>query len=271
MGGLSLQQTELIDPPVLRLLTLDVVPDHLLVPAEAFARYVDEKTRVVSVSWVSHQNGYRHDLGALADLAHAHDAYLYVDAIQGIGAVPLDVRQTGVDFFTTGGYKWLLAGFGVAPFFVRRELLGEIDMDRVGWRQLESEPEPGEYRFYQDARKFGYATPAFGSVYQMRAALDYVLGVGVDRIAAHTLPLASTLNRELRGLGFEVLTPEGNSSPIVAFRHGVAPDDAADAFDKAGVKVSLREAGSQVRAGVALFNNRQDIDALLEVAALLRA
>jgi selenocysteine lyase/cysteine desulfurase len=239
-------------------------------PEEAFARHVDERTRIVSVSWVSHQNGYRHDLAALADLAHAHDAYLYVDAIQGVGAVPLDVRQTGVDFFTTGGYKWLLAGFGVAPFFVRKELLDEIDMDRVGWRQLESEPEPGDYRFYQDARKFGYATPAFGAIYQMRAALDYVLGVGVDRIAAHILPLANALNEELRSLGFDVLTPAQNHSPIVAFRHGVAPAVAAGAFENAGVKVSLREDGTQVRAGVALFNNRRDIDALLEIAATLR-
>ena len=240
-------------------------------PVEAFARHVDENTRIVSVSWVSHQNGYRHDLGALADLAHAHDAYLYADAIQGVGALPLDVRHSGVDFFTTGGYKWLLAGFGVAPFFVRKDLLDRIDMDRIGWRQLESEPAPGEYRFYRDARKFGYATPAFGAIYQMRAALDYVLGVGVDRIAAHTLPLASVLNDELRGLGFDVLTPAGNRSPIVAFRHGVTPEAAAEAFESARVKVSLREGGSQVRAGVALFNNRRDIDAVLEVAASLRA
>jgi selenocysteine lyase/cysteine desulfurase len=190
---------------------------------DAFARQVDDRTRVVSVSWVSHQNGYRHDLAALAGIAHAHDAYLYVDAIQGVGAVELDVRRTGVDFFTVGGYKWLLAGFGVAPFFVREELLGQIDMDRVGWRQLESEPKPGEYRFYQDARKYGYATPAFGAVYQMRAALDYILGIGVDRIEAHVIPLANTLNSELRSLGFDVLTPAGNASPIVAFRHGKDP------------------------------------------------
>ena len=57
-----------------------------------------------------------------------------------------------------------------------------------------------------------------------------------------------------------------NESPIVAFEHGVAPDVAAAAFDKARVKVSLREGGSQVRAGIALFNNRDDIDTLLAVA-----
>lgn len=235
-----------------------------------FTRYVDERTRIVSVSWVSHQNGYRQDLDALAMLAHAHDAYLYVDAIQGIGALQLDVRETAVDFFTAGGYKWLLGGFGIAPFYVREALLNEIGMDRIGWRQLESEPEPGEFRFYEDARKYGYATPAFGAVYQMRAALDYLLDVGVGRIESHVVPLASALNAELRALGFDVLTPADNRSPIVAFRHGVEPEQAATAFDRGGVKVSLRESGSQVRAGVALFNNRHDVDRLLEVAASLR-
>jgi selenocysteine lyase/cysteine desulfurase len=238
---------------------------------DAFARLVDARTRILSVSWVSHQNGYRHDLARLADLAHSHNAYLYVDAIQGIGTMQLDVKKAGVDFFTAGGYKWLLGGFGVAPFYVREELLDQIDMDRIGWRQLESEPEPGRYRFYRDARKYGYATPAFGSIYQMRAGLDYLSGIGVDRIEGHAIPLANLLNGELRALGFNVLTPEGNESTIVAFEHGVRPDDAAAAFDQAGVKISLREQGSQIRAGVALFNNRSDIDKLLEVARSLRA
>lgn len=240
-------------------------------PVDAFARFVDETTKVVSVSWVSHQNGYRQDLNGLAELAHAHDAYLYVDAIQGVGAVPLDVKETSVDFFTVGGYKWLLAGFGVAPFFVRDALLDRVDMDRVGWRQLESEPEPGEFHFYRDARKYGYATPSFGSIYQMRAALDYVQDIGVDSIEAHVIPLAIALNSELRSLGFDVLTPVGNASPIVAFRHGLEPSLAATRFEDAGVKVSFREEGTQIRVGVALFNNRGDIDRLLDVAKSLRS
>ena len=240
------------------------------VPVNAFAEVMSDRVRLVSVSWVSHQNGFRHDLAALAELAHAHGAYLYVDAIQGLGAVPLDVRQTDVDFFAAGGYKWLLGGFGVALFYVRETLLDQVDMDRVGWRQLESEPSPGDYRFYRDARKFGYATPAFGAVYQLRAALDYLHDVGVESIAAHTLALAHALNGELRALGFEVLTPEDNDSAIVAFRHGVEPERAAATFEQARVKISLREGGTQVRAGVALFNNRDDIERIVEVARSLR-
>lgn len=240
-------------------------------PPGFFESLIDDRTRLVSVSWVSHQNGYRHDLRALAEIAHAHDAYLYVDAIQGIGAVSLDVRNTGVDFFTAGSYKWLLGGFGVAPFFVRKNRLDRIGMDRIGWRQLESEPSPGDYRFYEDARKFGYATPAFGAVYQLRAALDYLLKIGVGRIESHSTGLAGELNRELQSLGVSVLTPEDNASPIVAFEHGASPDAAAAAFEGANVKISLREQGSQVRAGVALFNNRGDVDRLLEVTETLRA
>lgn len=240
-------------------------------PLDAFAKRVDERTKMVSVSWVSHQNGYRHDLAGLAELAHAHGAYLYADAIQGLGAVPLDVAGTGVDFFTAGGYKWLLGGFGIAPFYVRKSLLDRIDTDRVGWRQLESEPQPGEYRFYRDARKFGYATPAFGAIYQLRAGLDYIAGIGVPRIEKHSVSLANTLNEGIRELGFRVLTPSGNASPIVAFEHGVDPALAAAAFDDARIKVSLREGGTQVRAGVALFNNRDDIESLLAVARSLRS
>ena len=79
---------------------------------EDFARLVDNKTRLISVAWVSNLNGFRHDMKGLADLAHAHGAFLYTDAIQAVGMGPLDVRATGVDFLCCGGYKWLMAGFG---------------------------------------------------------------------------------------------------------------------------------------------------------------
>ena len=101
-------------------------------PTEAFEELVDERTRLISVAWISHQNGYFHDLAALARLAHAHDAYLYADAIQGVGMLSLDVKEIGIDFLTAGTYKWLLGGYGVAPFYVREDLLGMIRLDRFG-------------------------------------------------------------------------------------------------------------------------------------------
>ena len=103
-------------------------------PVEEFKKLVDGRTRLISVAWVNNNSGYRHDMKALALLAHAHGAYLYSDAVQFIGTGPVDVRAEGVDFCTSGTYKWLMAGFGVAAFYVRRELLDKIHPPNVGWR-----------------------------------------------------------------------------------------------------------------------------------------
>jgi selenocysteine lyase/cysteine desulfurase len=232
---------------------------------EDFEKYVDARTRLISVAWVSHQNGYRHDLKSLADLAHANNAYLYVDAIQGVGTLELDVRQTGIDFFAAGGYKWLYAGFGVAPFFIRAALLDKIEPDRIGWRQVESETGPQQVEFYKDARKFGYATPAFAAIYQLNAALDYLSRLDGEAIETHGVSLANRLNQSLREQGFKVLTPESNRSTIVAFQHGIDPSKAKQAIDDAKIQVSFREEDSQIRAGIAVFNNDEDIDRLLSI------
>jgi selenocysteine lyase/cysteine desulfurase len=234
---------------------------------EQFADHVDERTRLVSVAWVSHQNGYHHDLDALAELAHAHGAYLYADAIQGIGMLELDVRRTPIDFFTAGTYKWLLGGYGVAPFYVRREHLERVRLDRFGSLHIEEELGGHRFSLYRDARKYGYATLAFGPVYQLGAGLDYLLSVGVDRIEAHTVPLAHRIRLELLDQGFAVETPAGNRSAIVTFVPGVDPARAADDLQRARVKVSLKDEGARIRVGAALFNNDSDVDRLLEVTS----
>ena len=234
---------------------------------EDFAPLVDNGTRLVSVSWVSHQNGYQHDLKGLADLAHSHGAYLYADAIQGVGMLALDVREVGVDFFTAGTYKWLLGGFGVAPFFVREELLDTVEVDRLGALHVAENLGDYQYELYDDARKFGYATLAFGAVFQLRAGLDYLLQVGVPNIEAHTVQLAHRLREGWLDQGYSVLTPANNRSAIVTIEHGKNVEQVRTALATANVKVSLKENGTQLRAGAALFNNSDEIDRLLEVTA----
>ena len=236
---------------------------------EDFAALVDNRTRLVSVSWVSHQNGFQHDLRALAELAHSHGAYLYADAIQGVGMLSLDVRAVGIDFFTAGTYKWLLGGFGVAPFCVREELLDTISVDRLGALHLAESLPDYRYELYGDARKFGYATLAFGAVFQLRAGLDYLLQVGVDNIERHTVALAHDLREGWAAQGYSVLTPADNRSAIVTIEHGKDVERVRAALQAANVKVSLKEEGTQIRAGAALFNNAQDIQRLLDVTGQL--
>ena len=234
-------------------------------PVDAFAEHVARQTRLISVAWVSHQNGFRHDLAGLADLAHSNGAYLYADAIQGIGSLDIDVRSTGIDFFTAGTYKWLLGGYGVAPFYVREELLERIGTDRFGSLNIAEELGQHRFRVYDDARKYGYATMGFGSVFQLRAAIDYLLRVGVPNIEAHTVGLAQQLNTGLVGQGHDVWTPKDNRSPIVTFRHHRDIALVRSTLEEAGIRISFKAEGDELRAGIALFNNSDDIDKLLDV------
>ncbi len=228
-----------------------------------FEPMVDGKTRLVSVAWVSHQNGFRHDMRPLADLAHAHDAFLYTDAIQAAGMFPIDVRAAGVDFLASGTYKWLLGSFGVAPFFVRRELLERIPNDRWGALHVEQELGDNKFKIYQSAKKYEFATSAFGAIYVLGTGLSYLERVGVDRIESHTVALASELWKGLADRKFTMLTPEGNRSSIVAFAHGKDPDAVRKVLDGAKIQVSFREKNEQLRVSPALFNNRGDIATFL--------
>lgn len=240
------------------------------VEARDYEPFVDRRTRIVSVSWVSHSNGFRHTMRPLADLAHAHGAFFYTDAIQAAGMVPLDVQAAGVDGLCAGCYKWMLGGFGPAGFYLRREWADRIGLDRFGALHVAKEGPDHQYEIYPSARRFDYATLPFGEIYQLGAGLSYLERVGVDRIEAHTTALAATLRRGLVDRGFQVYTPEGNRSSIVACANPKGRDVAKPILDEARVRVSLREGGSQIRVSPALFNTDQDISRFLAVAERLR-
>lgn len=236
------------------------------VAPEDFARAVDDRTRLLSVAWVSHQNGFRHEMRPLADLAHAHSALFYTDAVQAVGMFPANVRDAGVDCLTCGTYKWLLGGFGVAPFFIRRELLERIRVDRLGALHVEKELADHRYEIYRTAKKFEYATLPFAEVYQLGAALAYLEKVGVERIERHTVALARELRDGLVALGFRVLTPPGNTSSIVSLHLDRNQAQAREVLQKAGIQVSFRENGAQIRVSPALFNSRSEIGQFLQTA-----
>ncbi len=246
---------------------------------EDFAPLVDDRTRLVSVALVSNISGARHDMKALAKLAHDHGAYLYADAVQAVGMGPLDVKALDIDFLTTGSYKWLGAGFGVAPFYVRRELLDRIHPANVGWR-VEKRLGGYQYQHHRTAKKFEYASLAFGEIYQLAAALKYLESIGLERIEAQSLALVQQLRKGLDARGFKILTPEGTRSSIVSFYIREESPAAEKVLEEARIKVSLQngdrtdaygDAGkvTRVRVSLSFFNNAGDVDRFLEVSGKL--
>jgi len=233
---------------------------------EDFEARVDGRTRLLSVAWVSNRNGFRHDLRALAELAHAKGAFLYADAVQALGTFPTSLREEGVDFLTTGAYKWLFASFGVAPLFIREEHLERIPPDRYGHAQVAEDLPEHRFRLRTTAQKYEYASLAFSSVAQLDAALGYLKKVGLSRIEAHAAGLSRELREGIAKLGFEIRTPEGNRSPIMSFVHGQDPERLKRLLKEEAVEVTLRgENDSEMRASISMFNNRADVLRLLNL------
>ncbi len=236
---------------------------------EDYAKLVDKKTKLLALSFVSSLNGFRHDLRALSDLAHAHGAYIYVDGIQGIGAFPFDAHASGIDFVCSGTYKWLLASYGVAPFYIRKELIETIPLDRYGWKHIEKELPNGQFELSNQAKRFEYATLPFGVIAQLGAALSYLEKVGVDKIGKHTSELGQRLRTEIDSQGKRLFTPINNDSPVVTC-YLEDPAAAATAFASATIDVTVREKEKQVRVSPALFNTQEEIGKFLEVLKKLK-
>ena len=232
-----------------------------------FARHVDDRTRLISVSLVSSINGLRHDARALADLAHAHGALLHLDAIQALGTFPVDVRAMDADFLCSGTYKGLLGGFGVAPFFIKRSLIDRVPTDRFGVFQVAGQTADYHFTLRSDARRHDYATLPFAEIHQLGAGLAYLEQVGVARIESHLSGLTSRLRNGVQGQGFRLFTPAESRSAITAFYTTRPTAEIKAAFDAAKIDVTIRE--GHIRASVGLFNNAADIDQLLAVTKRL--
>jgi len=232
-----------------------------------FEPHIDKRTRIVSVAWVSHLNGFRHEMRPIADLAHAHAALFYADAVQAVGMIDIDVRAAGVDALCCGSYKWLMAEFGVAPFFVRRDVLDRIQSDRVGEFSVSSAEPDYHYRLLKTAAKFEATSRAFGAVSQLQASLSYLEKVGIPRIEKHTSALAQQLYTGLEKQGHRLFTPPGNRSSIVTFYCGKPVAATRMAFEAANIVVTARS--GQVRIAPALFNTADEIEKCLEVTKQL--
>jgi selenocysteine lyase/cysteine desulfurase len=237
-------------------------------------KVVDRKTRLIATSLVSYVNGFKQDARALSGLAHAHGAYLYTDIIQAAGSTPIDVEAMGIDFAACSGYKWLMGDRGLGYLFVREEL-----WDRVMRRTQYGDRQFRDFEYhmfpYDKPGKaditWEYDKPSAGGFYEVgnisniaaaaqSAALPYILNLGVENILAHASNLTAKLRKEMPGLGYPCITPEGNPSPTVSF---VVKDPETTRAKLARARVAVKVEWRQMRVSPSVYNNAADIDKLL--------
>lgn len=162
-----------------------------LADEESLIRALDEpRVRVLSVSWVSFETGLRLDLARLGAACRERGIYFVVDAIQGVGAAPLSVRDCHIDLLACGGQKWLLSPWGTGFLYVRRELVQQLEPHTVGWMAVKNSEDftrlcDYELNWFDNARRFEVITLPYQEFHGFNASLELFESVGWSTV--HTL------------------------------------------------------------------------------------
>jgi selenocysteine lyase/cysteine desulfurase len=250
-----------------------VKPRDNRIELEDVAAQLEPSTRLLAVSLVASMAGFEHDLGALCQLAHARGVLVYADIVQAAGAIPIDVKESGVDFCCCGTYKWLMGDFGTAFLYVRADRLAQLRRVQFGWRQFSGEhqhvypfdppgPAIGDWKLGDStAAHFEVSTPDWAALAVAIASIGYIQALGVDAIQRHRQPLIDTLQRELPRRGFLPLTPQPTRGPVVAFAYRDAATKLTPRLRQAGVQITVRE--HMIRISPSVYNDADDIERLL--------
>jgi selenocysteine lyase/cysteine desulfurase len=223
------------------------------VPLDRLAEELRPATSLVAFSAVQSADGRVADLDAIAAAARDCGAASLVDATQACGWLPLEAQS--FDYLACSAYKWLLSPRGSAFLVVRPERLAELTPHLAGW--YAGEPRWGSLyadslRLARDARRLDLS-PAWLSWVGTAPAVELLSRLGVETVHSWTVGLANRLRDEL-GM-------ERSNSAIVSLRAA----DAGERLTRAGVRTSVR--GDGVRLGFHLYNDEQDVDAVIAALA----
>ncbi len=236
---------------------------------EGFALSQAPRAATIAVSHVQFGNGCRQDLDAFGALKEGR--HLVVAASQSLGAFPVDVGRSAIDALAAGGHKWLCAGYGGGFVYVRRGLLQKRPPRAIGWLSVE---DPFAFdnrrgRVLSANMRTEMGCPAFGPIFGLGAAVDYLQGIGKDAIAERVLALNMYLTFQLEREGFEVLSPGGEHRSGQTLVRVEAPARACRFLQSRGVYVTEKPEG--VRVATHFYNSEHDVDVCVKALSACRA
>jgi selenocysteine lyase/cysteine desulfurase len=244
--------------------TPDGWPDEL----RMMERMQDPRVRVLAVSQVEFHTGYRADLAGLGEAARATATFFVVDAIQALGHIGFDVRDTPVDILACGAQKWLLSPWGSGFMYVRRELIESLTSPLAGWNAYEGTENFStlvDYggRLRGDARRFELWTLPYQDILGMNLALDLLHELGLEVIEAHVAAIGEPVLEWARRTGVRLRSPEGaRSAGIIALDAEDVPGGLA-ALRGAGVATVVREGG--LRLAPHCYNTIQEMEQVVDL------
>jgi selenocysteine lyase/cysteine desulfurase len=229
---------------------------------------LDQRTRLVSLSFVEFASGFRNDLDAVGSLCRERGIYFFVDAIQGLGVFPLDVRETPADFLSADGHKCLLGPEGAGIFYIRRELVDLLRPVGVGWNSVVGSRDFSriDFTLKPHAGRWESGSLNVAGITALGASLELLLGIGIGAIAERVLELTDYLCEQAQRAGLRVFSSRlpAEKSSIVSL---LSPQDEARKVVRhcreQGVVINQR--AGRLRVSPHCYNTPAELDRLLEL------
>lgn len=223
--------------------------------------------RLLAISFVQFLSGYRAPVEVIGEICRRNRCIYLVDAIQGLGAFPIDVRACHIDALAADGHKWMLGPEGCAILYISKELQDHVEPVEFGWTNVAGYNDYGsrDMALRQDAGRYEPGTLNTIGCFGLRASIEMLLEIGVGEIAPVVQNLGDRIAAGVRALGYEILgdrTPESGAG-IVSFRkRGLADREIVQRLRAAGVSAAPR--AGWVRTSPHFYISPKDIDRLLE-------
>jgi cysteine desulfurase / selenocysteine lyase len=237
-----------------------------IISAEDIINSADEKTKLISVSFVQFLSGYKIDLEKLGDFCKNNNIILSVDAIQGLGALQLDVRKCNIDFLSSGVQKWLLGLQGLAFIYLSEKLQSEMEPAYLGWLSVENAWDLLDFELIpkSTAQLFQTGTVNTLGIYALNTVLKILKQFGFGKIENNIIDHTLFLRNRLNTIGMK-LYPENleekSFSGIVTFKH----PDAEGLFNWLSdrkIFTSLRE--GMIRLSPHFYNTEEEIESVAD-------
>lgn len=220
----------------------------------------DENTRILASSWVDYQTGVRRDPARLSEVAHRHGALLVLDAIQGIGVLPIDLNAQEIDVLVADSRKWLLGPEGAGILAVRQETQDRFDATRVGWAST-GEPmafESQEPELSNTARRFESGMHNTFGLTGLYATLTLLRHIPISARESQLLTRRSVFEEAGRSAGLlSPDVPRASQSGIICFNHPeIASESLIRHLRTEDVTVNLKN--NHIRVSPHVYNNDSD-------------
>ncbi len=238
------------------------------IPLESILQSIDNRTRLVTISSVQFASGFRTDLATLGDYCQSKGVLLCVDAIQSLGAFPIDVNAMNIDFLAADGHKWLCAPEGIGILFVRKELQGHLRPSSIGWLSMKDPFNFNRYQFEfaDSARRYDSGSYNLAGIFALGGAMELVQEIGVETISKHLLQLSDRLVEMLREKGYRVFSSRepGEGSGIVSFFSDVHAPQPIQSHLQAERRIVIAVRAGRLRASPHVYNSEREIDQLVD-------